>query len=223
MRDDRLHVIVRPMTLEDIDRVVVLDRLAFPNPWPPHTYRHEILSNRTSTMLVLEAADAAAHGGEPGGSLFSRFIGRRSPEHSSDPLVGYSGFWKIADEAHISTIAIHPDWRGHKLGELLIWTMFHLAMQQDARMMTLEVRVSNDVALNLYHKYGFEITGKRRNYYRDNLEDAHVMTAAPLDGHYRSQLRQFERDLARGLRVTFTGLEIEESWDYLTDKKPSAD
>lgn len=223
MRDDRLHVIVRPMTVDDIDKVVVLDRLAFPNPWPSYTYRHEILSNQTSTMLVLEAANAEPRADEPGGWLLNRFIGRRLPDTSSYPLVGYSGFWKIADEAHISTIAVHPDWRGHKLGELLIWTMFHLAMQQDARMMTLEVRVSNDVALNLYHKYGFEITGKRRNYYRDNLEDAHVMTAAPLDGHYRSQLRQFERDLARGLRVTFTGLEIEESWDYLTDKKPSAD
>lgn len=223
MADDRLNVTLRPMTVDDIDQVVVLDRLSFPTPWPAHTYRHEIISNRTSTMIVLEATEPApgAPGNGASGSLLGRLIGRRpSSAYSSYPLLGYSGFWKIADEAHISTIAVHPDWRGHKLGELLVWAMFHLAMQQDAAMVTLEVRVSNDVAINLYRKYGFEVTGRRRNYYRDNQEDAHVMTAQPFDYSTRSLLRRFERDLARRLHVTFIDLPLETEQAYLSAEQP---
>lgn len=224
MTDDRVHVTLRPMTLDDIDQVLVLDRLAFPNPWPAHTYRHEIINNRTSTMLVLEHPDLEGSDDAASGSLLDRLMGRRpATEHASYPLVGYSGFWKIADEAHISTIAIHPEWRGHKLGELLIWSMFHLAMQKGARMMTLEVRVTNTVAQNLYHKYGFEITGRRKNYYRDNQEDAHIMTAMPLDDLMRTTLRGFERDLAERVGVTFDGVPLEQSQRFLADKKPSSD
>lgn len=225
MTDDRVHVTLRPMTLNDIDQVLVLDRLAFPNPWPAHTYRHEIINNRTSTMLVLEHPHLEAPEEASPGSLLERLIGSKRPttDHASYPLVGYSGFWKIADEAHISTIAIHPEWQGHKLGELLIWSMFHLAMQQGARMMTLEVRVTNTVAQNLYRKYGFEITGRRKNYYRDNQEDAHVMTAMPLDDLMLTTLRGFERDLAHRVAVTFDGVPLEQSQRFLADKQSFSD
>jgi len=223
MTDDRLCVILRPMTLDDVDRVVELDRLSFPTPWPAHTYRHEINNNRTSTMLVVEAADIPKQN-PPSSWLFGRLAARQNQSSTAaSPIIAYSGFWKIADEAHISTIAVHPDWRGRKLGELLVWAMFHLAMRQDAQMMTLEVRVSNDVAQNLYRKYGFEISGRRKHYYRDNLEDAHVMTAAPLNNWFLGRLRKYERELARILRVEFRDLPLEESQQFLADRRPSAD
>ncbi len=203
MPDDRLPVIVRRMTLDDIDEVTVLDRLAFPTPWPARTYRYEILNNDNSTMLVLEKPNGA--GARNDGSLAGwvrRVVGQ--PQASPTPemsLYAYSGFWHIADEAHVSTIAVHPDWRGHRMGELLIWTMAHEAIRRNATMVTLEVRVTNTIAQNLYRKYGFVISGRRKGYYRDNGEDAYMMTVTPLDDAYRAQLKTFGQELAKHMRV----------------------
>jgi ribosomal-protein-alanine N-acetyltransferase len=86
------------------------------------------------------------------------------------------GFWFIVDEAHISTIAVHPDFRQHGIGEILLQWALREALHLDAQLVTLEVRVSNHKAINLYEKYGFEVVGRRAHYYRDNNEDALLMT-----------------------------------------------
>jgi ribosomal-protein-alanine N-acetyltransferase len=187
------------MQIDDIDEVVEIDKLAFPTPWPYRTYRYEILSNERSLMLVLENADAARQNGHRFGDWLRRLTGDVPEGHN---LMGYSGMWHIGDEAHISTIAVHPDWRGMKLGELLLWSMVRRAIQDDARMVTLEVRVSNDVAQNLYRKYGFEIMGRRRGYYRDNGEDAYMMGVTHLDSAYRQTLVGYGKELSDLLHVT---------------------
>jgi len=202
MIDTRLHVLIRRMTLNDIDQVVELDRQSFPIAWSARTYQHEIMHNESSTMIVLQEADAEpvrkGNGGEQGGWLPRLLI----PEHRPYvPLLGYAGFWTIADEAHISTIAVHPDWRGYKLGELLIWVMVQEAIGKGAGVVTLEVRVGNQVAINLYRKYGFTIVGRRKGYYRDNGEDAHIMALTPLDGALRARLERFKRTLSRKLII----------------------
>lgn len=200
MSDYRPRVVLRSMTLADIDEVVVLDKLSFPTPWPARTYRYELVNNERSTMLVLEHDDPTvrSRNGNGLGSWLKRFSGETlSPRN----LVGYAGMWHIADEAHISTIAVHPDWRGNKLGELLLWSMIRRAIQKDARLVTLEVRVNNDVAQNLYRKYGFEVMGRRKGYYRDNGEDAYMMGVTPLDQPYRQQLVEFGRALQGHVRV----------------------
>ncbi|MBI5649302.1 MAG: ribosomal protein S18-alanine N-acetyltransferase, partial [Chloroflexi bacterium] len=92
------------------------------------------------------------------------------------PIVGYAGFWMMTDEAHISTIASHPDWRRRGIGELLLLAMIEAAAEQNARVLTLEVRVSNQDAQVLYRKHGFNIVGERKHYYSDNQEDALIMT-----------------------------------------------
>lgn len=199
MTDNRPHVILRPMQIDDIDEVVEIDKLAFPTPWPHRTYRYEILNNDRSMMIVLDNADVARQNGHKLGDWLRRLTGEAPGSHN---LMGYSGMWHIADEAHVSTIAVHPDWRGMKLGELLLWCMVRRAIQNDARMVTLEVRVSNEVAQNLYHKYGFEIMGRRKGYYRDNGEDAYMMGVTDLNEAYRQSLVEFGKDLAHSLRVT---------------------
>lgn len=204
MHDERLHVIVRRMTLDDIDQVVEIDRLSFPIPWPARSYRYELLNNsRNSTFYVVERASHSPQGGGQPSGWLKRLIGTEPhvPEAPAPQVLAYSGFWHIADEAHISTIAVHPDWRGKKLGELLVWVMVRQAILQGATMVTLEVRVSNTVAQNLYRKYGFDITGLRRGYYHDNHEDAYMMTAAPLDAAYRARLQQYGKELLRHLRI----------------------
>jgi len=86
----------------------------------------------------------------------------------------------LVDEAHVCTIAVHPNWRGRGLGELLLISLLDRAIELGARVATLEVRVSNQVAQELYNKYIFQIVSRRKRYYSDN-EDAYIMTTPPFD------------------------------------------
>lgn len=96
-------------------------------------------------------------------------------------IVGYAGLWLMTDEAHVTTIAVHPDYRGRGVGELLLLGLIDHAMKLGAKWVTLEVRVTNDVAIALYHKYTFKEMGVRKGYYSDNREDALVMWTDPLE------------------------------------------
>ncbi len=146
-----LPAAVRGMSLEDVPTVMEIDRLSFPVPWPERSYRYELTENRAATMLVAEHVE------------------NRS-------VVGYLGFWLIADEAHISTLAVHPLHRRRGIGEQLLREALQMAIAKGAEIVTLEVRASNQAALELYEKFDFEVVGKRAGYYRDNREDAVLMT-----------------------------------------------
>lgn len=156
------------MKPNDIPAVMAVERRAFTLHWSEHTYRHELLENKHAHYYVLR------HRSSTTPSRWSRLLRwlRRDPE---PPVIGYGGFWMITDEAHISTIAVEMGWRGHGLGEYLLASMIAQAMDMRAVQVTLEVRETNRVAQNLYRKYGFEITGKRLNYYQDNHENAFLM------------------------------------------------
>src|SRR5574344_385942 len=93
----------------------------------------------------------------------------------NDVILGYSGIWGILDEAHITNIAISPDFRRHKIGEALLVNMINFCMQNEIKYITLEVRVSNAPAISLYEKYGFKSLGTRKGYYQNNNEDALIM------------------------------------------------
>lgn len=159
---------LRPMRLSDLDAVTAVDRVSFPTPAKMGLYRHELTANPLAHYQTLA----------------------RMEETESESLIGYAGFWMLADEAHISTIAVHPDWRGRGLGELLLVNLLHEAQERAARVATLEVRVSNEVAQALYRKYRFEVVGERRRYYRDTGEDALIMTSAPLDARFFHMIEQ---------------------------------
>jgi ribosomal-protein-alanine acetyltransferase len=130
---------------------------------------------------------ASGRGGDDLIGRISRFL-RPAPEPPSPELeeelrsiVGYAGIWVMTDEAHITTIASHPDVRGQGVGEFLLVALVHRAIAIGARWMTLEVRASNAIAQNLYRKYTFKEMGVRRRYYSDNGEDALVMWTDALD------------------------------------------
>jgi ribosomal-protein-alanine N-acetyltransferase len=158
------------MLLGDIKEIMAIERQSFPLPWSANTYYHEISSNENSHYIVVRQKFYA----QPA-SFWTRWIRRGEPQRA--PVLGYGGFWLIVDEAHISTIATAPPWRGRGLGELLLLAMIEKGLSLGAHIITLEVRVSNSVAQNLYRKYGFVIVGRRKHYYRDNGEDAFIMTA----------------------------------------------
>jgi ribosomal-protein-alanine N-acetyltransferase len=96
-------------------------------------------------------------------------------------VVGYAGLWLMVDEAHVTSIAVSPPFRGFGVGELLFLALVDMSREIGAHYMTLEVRVSNTLAQNLYRKFGFKEAGIRRRYYSDNNEDALIMWSDPLE------------------------------------------
>lgn len=206
MENGVLSVAVRRMAMEDIDYVLKLDRMSFATPWSANTYQHEV-RNSHSTMLVVEPYSFPASTSNHNPIKWLRRLLSPAIQNTARyPLLAYSGFWLISGEAHISTIAVHPDFRGHKLGELLIWCMAMQAIRLEAEVITLEVRISNDIAQSLYRKYGFEVSGRRKGYYRDNGEDAYLMTAANLDSRYKRMLIDYGHQLEKRLSVKLKGL-----------------
>ncbi|RFU69279.1 ribosomal-protein-alanine N-acetyltransferase [Peribacillus saganii] len=138
----------RFMTEEDIDQILVVERKSFTLPWSREAFYNELHHNQYAVYIVLE---------------------------EEGMIIGYCGAWIVIDEAHITNIAVLPEYRGRKLGEALLRKMMELAKGMNVITMTLEVRVSNLVAQSLYEKLGFQRGGIRKNYYTDNHEDAMVM------------------------------------------------
>ena len=164
---------IRALRLSDLAAVMAIEKATYTLPWSESSFRYEINQNRLAHYWAL----TVLAGDQP------------------RQLVGYSGYWLIADEFTVSTIVVLPAWRGRSLGELLFLDLMRRACQAKAILATLEVRRSNTAAQALYAKYGFVIVGERPRYYQDNREDAILMTAEPLDAAYRQKLRQLEAEL----------------------------
>ncbi len=197
MQTTAVRQIIRPMSLGDIDQVMEVEQQSFPTLWPPTAFRRELQHNRMARYLVAvhRRGDApsgegalAASAPQPGG--FGRLLGGlrhvldadgTSPEERDELVVGFVGVWLLTDEAHIVTIAVRDDHRGHGVGELLIIAAIETALAERQNVVTLECRVSNSVALRLYEKYGFERAGLRPRYYSDDHEDAYILTASGID------------------------------------------
>ncbi|NER96816.1 MAG: ribosomal protein S18-alanine N-acetyltransferase, partial [Symploca sp. SIO1B1] len=96
------------------------------------------------------------------------------------PLLGLGCFWSILEEAHITILAVHPDWRGQGLGQLLLYALLKKAQELQLEWATLEVKPSNQAALSLYQKFGFVEAGRRRCYYQDTGEDALILWCSGL-------------------------------------------
>jgi len=157
--DPHLGYRITLMQPEDVRQVMRIEETAFPAPWPASAYRHELVKNDLATYLVLKEKRAAGQG---------------RPSRLS--LLAYGGFWLMVDQSHISTLATHLQWRGQGLGEWMLVALIDASCLRGAVDVTLEVRVSNHVAQSLYRKYGFALVGRRKRYYRDNNEDALIMT-----------------------------------------------
>jgi ribosomal-protein-alanine N-acetyltransferase len=142
-------LIVRRMNVEDVPAAHEIDKLSFSLPWPERSFRFEASDNPASRCWVAE------------------LDGR---------LVGMLILWKIVDEAHIATLATHPEFRRQRIAEQLLVVALENAYAEGARSALLEVRAGNVVAQTLYRKFGFEEVGRRERYYKDNNEDAVLMT-----------------------------------------------
>jgi ribosomal-protein-alanine N-acetyltransferase len=169
------------MTMADIPRIVEIEKLAYTSPWPPSAYKKELQDNRFAHYLVVRdtrlMSPASSERTEATRRVFPLSLFAPRPVASGDQssIVGFAGLWLMVDESHITTIAVHPQYRGRGVGELLLSSLIGISYDIGARVVTLEVRVSNAIAQNLYRKYGFHEAGIRRRYYSDNHEDALIM------------------------------------------------
>lgn len=145
---------IRPMRESDLDQVNSIDKVSFSLPWPDKAFRYELIKNKNSSLWVAEATCI---------------------DHTPI-IVGMIVVWFIVDEAHIATLAVHPEYRNHGIANTLVQVALINAQQKGASSATLEVRASNQIAQHLYHSLGFVSVGRRRRYYKNNNEDAIIMT-----------------------------------------------
>lgn len=145
---------VRPMTMQDLQPVQAIDRLSFSLPWPESAFSYELTQSDHSRNFVVE-----------------EYLEDVPPQ-----VVAIAVVWVIVDEAHIATIAVHPGWRGRGLGKRLLEHILSEMKRNGMQTALLEVRAGNQVALQMYRRFGFEVVGRRPRYYKDNQEDALLMT-----------------------------------------------
>ena len=192
---------VRPLAEIDVAQAAEIERDAFPETFPPTSFERE-LNNKVARYLVAwrreevesdDAPDPYAQAAEcdDGGTRprvlrlirsAREFLHWRSEawEPGQQYLAGFLGTWQVIDEAHIVSVGVRTPYRGLGVGELLLISAIEQAIQHKADRVTLEVRVSNHVAQNLYLKYGFRERGVRKGYYADNREDALIMTTSSI-------------------------------------------
>jgi len=144
------HLEFRSMQMDDIPAICEIEQEAFTTPWTAGAFQNELTNNQFARYMVMEC---------------------------DGEIAGYGGMWLIMEEAHVTNVAVRKKYRGQKLGERLMRELQKTASFFGAVRMTLEVRPSNQVAINLYEKLGFYSVGLRRGYYTDNREDAMIMWA----------------------------------------------
>lgn len=145
--------VIRFMRLKDVDQVAAIEEATFAKPWSRESFRQELTRNAVARYLVAE---------------------------EDGQVLGYAGAWVILDESHITNIAVREDARGRGLGKRLTGELLQVLSNLGACYATLEVRVSNLRAQNLYKSLGFISVGKRKRYYEDNNEDAFLMVCEHL-------------------------------------------
>jgi [ribosomal protein S18]-alanine N-acetyltransferase len=140
---------IRPLSLDHVDAIDVIERAAMPAPWSPAMFAGEIVK---PTSVCLGAFEAG-----------------------SDRLVGYVIVSRYVDAWHVMNLVVATDWRRQGVARRLLEELFERTRDEARRGFTLEVRASNDAAMRLYEATGFRAQGVRRGYYTDNREDAVIM------------------------------------------------
>jgi ribosomal-protein-alanine N-acetyltransferase len=142
------------MKVDDVPAAHAIDVASFTLPWPERSFYFEVKDNPAARCWVAEM---------------------------DDRLVGVLVLWMIVDEAHIATLATHPDFRQQGIAKRLLTDTLNSAYDEGARSVFLEVRAGNQAAQEMYRKFGFEAVGRRDRYYKDNHEDAILMKLERLD------------------------------------------
>ena len=145
---DVLSVKIEPMKKENLDDVIAIEEKAYgQHHWSKDSFMSELANELAKYFCVFDG----------------------------DKLIAYCGYWQILEEAHITNIAVTPEYRQKHVREALLTTIIEECYKNMAKYITLEVRIGNKPAIGLYEKYGFKSLGTRKGYYQDNNEDALIM------------------------------------------------
>ncbi|WP_096599494.1 ribosomal protein S18-alanine N-acetyltransferase [Calothrix sp. NIES-2100] len=178
-----LDLKLQPLTSDDLSAVLELDKACFGGLWTLEGYQRE-LDSPNSDLL----------------GLFSPV--------SSLNLLGMGCFWSILEEAHITILAVHPQYHCQGLGQALLYSLLKTASDRGLERATLEVRASNLAAISLYQKFGFKTAGLRRRYYQDNGEDALILWLGDLQyPQFQTTLHQWQTMVSHRLSKS--------SWQFL--------
>lgn len=198
-----MSIYVRPMTRQDLPAVTEIDREAFPTQWPAADYAYEFKNHMAHYFVACDSSVTVDVPPPKSGGFASwlRRLFRRDQvpieKVTNHYIVGFVGFWIMAGESHITSIAVRLSYRRRGIGEKLLIAAIEQSVELKADFVTLEVRVSNTSAQALYYKLGFEHVGERKKYYLDRgtggdtREDALIMTTKDIKTtEYQSQLQR---------------------------------
>jgi len=178
-----LNLEIQLLKIEHLSALLELDQACFGGLWTMEGYQRE-LDSPNSDLL----------------GLFSPV--------SSSTLLGMGCFWSILEEAHITILAVHPQYHRQGLGQALLYSLIKTACDRGLERATLEVRASNLGAISLYQKFGFQTAGRRKRYYQDNDEDALILWLPDL------QYPKFQSTLAQWHSIVCDRLD-KSSWHLL--------
>ncbi len=167
-----LEVEIGPMRRRHLRSVVKIEAKVYPRPWSMGLFMSEIGQREARTYLVARVGGA---------------------------VVGYAGMMYVLEDGHVTTIAVDPAWHRHSIGSRLLLALADAGLARGIENLTLEVRVSNEPAKELYRRFGFVPAGIRKGYYVETGEDALVMWANDIATEEMAARRE---QLAAGIRGT---------------------
>ena len=203
------YYVIRPMEYEDIPQVAQIDREAFPGEWvfrSQSAYKRDLDNPSVRYIVACNKRDASESEGQEMQKLpwFKRLFSQERHLNVSEGIVGFSGFWMMMKEAHIIAIGVRDSYRQLGIGEGLFIETIELAQISNANIVTLEVRASNEIAQELYKKYGFQVVGRRPRYYSSDGEDAIIMSTDYITSMpFQASLQQLKKAHAQRYRKIF--------------------
>ena len=203
------YYVIRPMEYEDIPQVAQIDREAFPGEWvfrSQSAYKQDLDNPSVRYIVACNRGDASESEGQAMQKLpwFKRIFSYERHLSVAKDIVGFSGFWMMMKEAHIIAIGVRDGYRRLGIGEGLLIATIELAQVLNSNVVTLEVRASNEIAQELYKKYGFRVVGRRPRYYSSDGEDAIIMSTDNIASMpFQASLQQLKKAYAQRHREIF--------------------
>jgi len=203
------YYVIRPMECEDIPQVAQIDREAFPGEWvfrSQSAYKQDLDNPSVRYIVACNKRDVSDSEGQAVLKLpwFKRLFSYERHLNASENIVGFSGFWMMMKEAHIIAIGVRGGYRRLGIGEGLLIATIELAHVLNSNLVTLEVRASNEIAQELYKKYGFRVVGRRPRYYSSDGEDAIIMSTDNIASiSFQASLQHLKKAYAQRHREIF--------------------
>lgn len=162
-----LVLTTQPIQSKHIPALESLERLCFGKNWTPTDFAREMQNERYHYFVIL----------------------------NQEEPIAYLGYWQILEEAHITSVGVHPEYRQRRLAQRLMCSLLEDCLARQINWITLEVKASNLEAQKLYEKFGFTVMGRRKNYYQADREDALIMWTENINSSdYQARLEKLKAE-----------------------------